>query len=352
MSRPHLFSMLPGDLVAHLAAHGVTSELGAARRLMAHTVADGRDDLEVRGGLKRAIKQAVEDTMNRSTLELVERAVDEADGFTKYLFRSPDDALSEAVRIPLHKPGRFTVCLSSQVGCAMGCRFCATGRMGLVRNLEAWEMVAAFREVRRDTAAEDHVSGAVFMGQGEPFENYDEVIRAADVLCHPCGGRIRGEAISISTAGLVPEIRRYTREGHRFRLIVSLTSAIAERRRRLMPVAGKVSLDELASALREHAETRDRVTVAWVVLGGINTGPDEAAALMSLLGGVPLRLNLIDVNDPRDGGFRRATPEELDAFIDSLQPLRVPIVRRYSGGSGCHGACGMLTAQWNQSSSR
>lgn len=277
-------------------------------------------------------------------LEQVEKVQDPADGFVKYLFRSPDGALSEAVRIPLHRPGCFTVCLSSQVGCAMGCAFCATARLGFRRNLEAWEMVAAFLAIRDE--ADGRVTGVVFQGQGEPLANYDAVIRAAGVLSHPCMGRVSGDAITISTVGLVPQIRRYAKEGHRFRLIVSLTSAIPERRASLLPVAGRQDLGELAAAIREYASAGHfgRTTVAWVVLSGVNTGADEVEALRALLGDVRLRLNLIDVNDPRPDGFRRAGPEELSAFMDRLQALRVPIVRRYSGGQATHAACGMLAS--------
>lgn len=345
MSRPHLMGMVPEDLTQHLERQGLQVSPSTARRLLAHVIANGHDDLDLRRGLKRSTRSVLEETTNRRSLELVERAVDPVDGFVKYLFSSPDGALSEAVRIPLRRKGRFTVCLSSQIGCSMGCRFCATGRIAFVRNLSAWEMISAFREVRRDVHTGEHLSGAVFQGQGEPFENYDEVIKAADILSHPCGGRIRGEAISISTAGIVPQIRRYTEEAHRFRLIVSLTSAIEERRRRLMPVVGQTPIEDLAAAVKDRAAAiGDRVTIAWVVIGGVNTGADEVAALEKLLGGVPLRLNLIDVNDPRPGGFQRATEDELERFIDSLQTLGVPVVRRYSGGVSCHAACGMLAA--------
>ncbi|HZO13953.1 MAG TPA: radical SAM protein [Polyangiaceae bacterium] len=331
----HLFALLPEELAALVAC-----DPAEARRILAHVILGGADDLAPRHSVRRCVREAVERLTRRDALELVARSEDPSDGFVKYLFRSPDGALSEAVRIPLHRPGRFSLCLSSQVGCAMDCAFCATGRLGLTRHLEAWEMIAAFRAVAR----EGRISGAVFMGQGEPFHNYDEVIRAARILAHPCGGRMAARAISISTVGLVPAIRRYTRERHPYRLIVSLTSAIAERRRRLLPIAGRQDLEALAAALRDHASvTGERITIAWVLLGGINSGREEAAALADLLRGVPLRINLIDVNDARPNGFARATDVERNQFVDALQRLGAPIVRRYSGGATRHAACGMLT---------
>ncbi len=359
MARPHLISLSPEELVAHLAAHGVACAPAEARRLLAHVVSDGQRELRT---MKRPVARAVRDAVRELTLDerpaVVERVRDHVDGFEKLLLRATDGALFETVRIPLHKPGRFSVCLSSQVGCAMRCAFCATGRLGLTRNLRADEMVAAFLAVRDELAPGERASGAVFMGQGEPLANYDEVVRAARVLSHPCGGRVEAKNISISTAGLVPQMVRYANDGHRFRLIVSLHSAVDARRRQLSPVAGHWPLDELAGAIRLlHERTGDRVTVAWVVLAGVNTGADEVDALRALLGDVPLRINLIDLN-PVDaagdgaGTFARASPAELSAFLDRLQLLGQPIVRRYSGGQNRDAACGMLASKRHAVNSR
>jgi 23S rRNA (adenine2503-C2)-methyltransferase len=225
----------------------------------------------------------------------------------------------------------------------MKCAFCATGRLGLARSLEPWEIVAQFVAVRDE--APGAVTGAVFQGQGEPLHNYEAVAKAAEILAHPCGGRISAKAITVSTVGLVPGIRRIAAERRPWRLVVSLTSAIEERRRELLPVASKWPLAEVADAVRAwHRATGQRATLAWVLLGGINGGADEVDAIRRHFDGVPLRINLIDVNDARPGGFRRATPEELASFRDALRTLGVPIVRRYSGGAAKHAACGMLAS--------
>lgn len=314
-----------------------------ARRVIAHVVANGRDGYPVSRPVPKSVERAIDALCDRRPLEIVERVTDPSDGFVKYLFRLHDGTVAEAVRIPLEKEGRFTVCLSSQAGCAMRCDFCATGRLGLTRSLEAWEIVAQFLAVRAE--AEGVVTGAVFQGQGEPLHNYDNVMRAAAILAHPCGGRIASEAITISTVGLVPQMHRFARERRPYRLIVSLTSAVDERRRALVPVAAAWPVAELAQAVRAvQRASASRITLAWVVLGGINTGADEVEALRTLFAGVPLRLNLIDVNDARPDGYRRATPEELAAFRDALRTLEVPVVRRYSGGAAKHAACGMLAA--------
>jgi 23S rRNA (adenine2503-C2)-methyltransferase len=342
-SRPHLLGMLPAELAAHIRAAGVEIRDAEARRVLAHAVARGLPGFPEARPVPARVREAVDALFERAPLALVERAEDPSDGFVKYLFRSPDGVLCEAVRIPLERAGCFTVCLSSQVGCAMGCAFCTTGRLGLERSLLAWEMVSAFLSVRAE--APGRITGAVFMGQGEPLANLDEVLRAASILCDPCGGRIPAEAISISTVGVVPAIRRYTAERRPFRLIVSLSSVIDDRRAALLPAAARWQVAELVAAIREYqAATGGRVSIAWVVLAGVNTGDDEIERLGQLFAGVPIRLNLIDVNDPRPHGFRRASDAELASFRDRLRVLGVPVVRRYAGGAGIHAACGMLAA--------
>lgn len=354
MPRPHLFGLLPEDLEALLAEAGVPVRPAETRRLLAHVIAHGRDGFPTARPLPARLETEIAARFDRQPLMVVDRAADPQDGFVKLLLRLPDGEWTEAVRIPLEARGRFSVCLSTQVGCAMGCAFCATGRLGFRRNLEAWEMVAAFLAVRADLEHEaeaeglppGRVTGAVFMGQGEPFANYDAVIQAARVLSHPCGGRVSAEAISISTVGLVPQIRRYTAEKHPFRLVVSLTSTVPERRERLLPAAARQDLDALAAALADHARDRgDRVMVVWVMLSGVNLDQREVDGLRRLLGGVPLRLSILDVNDPRPDGFRPPDRAELDAFRDALRTLGVPVVRRYSGGASRDAACGMLAAK-------
>ncbi|MCK6530705.1 radical SAM protein [Myxococcota bacterium] len=335
--RPHLRGLAPEAALAALAAVGAPGSHG--RRILARAIRDDSDDLLTLPRVPKAVLARVADTFRLDRLERVESVRDEVDGSVKHLFRSPDGALHEAVWIPLLRPDAATVCLSSQVGCSLDCSFCATGRLGLRRNLHTWEMVDAFLQVRRLSSR--RVTGAVFMGQGEPFLNYDQVIAAAEVLRHPCGGGVSGKAITLSTAGIVPAIRRFTAEGHPYRLIVSLTSTVRERRASLMPGASRWSPEELADALRAHARARgERVTVAWVCVAGVNMGEDEALGLRRLLGDVPLRLNLIEVNaDPR-----RPSEAQLQAFVDLLSPLGSPVVRRYSVGREKHSACGMLAA--------
>src|SRR6185503_3093448 len=159
-------------------------------------------------GRSRATARAVLARGRTTRLLVADRRRSAVDPFVKYLFRAEDGRTFETVRIPLERP-RWSVCVSSQAGCALGCAFCETGRLGLERNLEPWEIVEQVLCVRRE-APERPVTGVVFQGQGEPLQNYDNVIRAAEILRHPCGARIRGDRITISTVGLLPMVTRIT----------------------------------------------------------------------------------------------------------------------------------------------
>ena len=322
-----------------LAAFGATEK--EARRIWAASV-KGRARIEELRGLeqvRRVVLDKVEATCAAPRLEVVTRRTDPADGFTKYLFALPDGQRVEAVRIPIFDR-HYVVCVSSQVGCALACDFCATGRMGFKRNLEPWEIVEQVLAVRDE--ADRPVRGVVFMGMGEPMLNYRNVIAAAQILSHPAGVAIDAKAITISTAGWVPMIRRFTEEGHGFRLAVSLTSAIPEKRKVVMPVENRWPLSDLMAAVREHARARrTRAMLAYVVIKGFNTGHEDAVALKELIGDTPVKLDLIDVNDAT-GRYVPPDAEELERFRDHLQMVGCPVVRRYSGGKSIEGACGML----------
>ena len=267
-----------------------------------------------------------------------------SDGFQKLRFRTLDGLPLETVLIPLHKEGAVSVCLSSQVGCVMACAFCATARMPTRRNLATWEIIDQWVRARDLARAQGRrVTGVVFMGMGEPFLNYDRVIAAAELLRCPYGGSIGASKITISTVGLVPEIDRYTAEGHRFRLSISLGAATDEKRRELVPVASRTPVAQVMAAARRHALTRrDRVMLSYVCISGENVGEDDARALGELIGDTPVRLDLIDVTDPT-GRFSPPSTEEMSAFRDALsRHVGQPVVRRYSGGKDIQAACGTL----------
>ncbi len=329
------------DLAERYAPLGMTPRL--ARKLLSSALRHSRwptDDTTLSACWLDGVRQ----NLHIPKLKLIDRRVSPSDGFMKYLFEAPDGARFEAVGIPLtHRtPNLKTiVCVSSQAGCAMGCAFCATGSMGFTRNLEPWEIVSQVIEIRSDMPFP--VRGAVFMGMGEPLLNYDAVIQAARILSEPCGLAIAAKAITLSTVGIVPAIHRLTREGHAYRLIVSLTSADADKRRTVMPVERAYPSSELHAALSEyHAATGRRITLAWTMIAGFNTGEEDARQLAAWVGDLPVQIDLIDVNDAT-GHFAPPCDDERNAFRDALRThLAVPVIRRYSGGRDIHAACGML----------
>lgn len=344
--------MTPAAGRVHLRGHTPASlleiwpdlDLGVARRLLSRVLFEDRDDFAGVRGLSKRQARRVEEDARLDRLEIADRRRSQVDPFVKYLFRSGAETF-EAVRIPLEKP-RYSVCVSSQVGCALACAFCETGRLGFTRNLEAWEIVEQVLAVRRE-ATDRPVTGVVFQGQGEPFQNYDHVLRAAAILRDPSGLRIRGDRITISTVGLLPQIERYTEEGHPYRLILSLTSAFGEKRARLMPVGRTYDVPDLAAAVIRHARKHGaHVHLAWVLMAGINTQPEEARELGQLFAGVPVRLSVIDYNAAPDApGFQRADDTERKRFLGALAETGIGFVRRYSGGPDIDAACGLLASR-------
>ena len=343
------YGLLPSD-TARL--FDTTEEVG--RKVLSAAVLRQDRDLASIRGVRKTVLARIEAETSSEPLRIVRREA-APDGFVKYLFELEDGARVESVRIPVpcEVPGadlgafagkekKYIVCISSQAGCALACSFCATGAQGFSRNLSAGEIVGQVLAVRAE--ADRPVRGVVFMGMGEPFLNYDQVIRAARILCHPAGGCIDGRKITISTAGIVPQIRRFTEEGHKFRLAVSLTHAVPHKRLRLMPIEGVHPTHELVAALHDHARARrTRVLVEYVLLSGVNDGAEDARALAKLLDPALVKVDLIDVN-PFPGGpaFARSSKAARSAFLDVLAEARFPFAIRYSGGQEVAGGCGQL----------
>lgn len=336
----HLRNHTPESLAAAYADIGMTVD--HARRIVSRVVGLDRDDLDGIKNMPAAIVAALRARGRVDRLEIADRRVSRCDPFMKYLFRAGDGNLFESVRIPLEKP-RWSVCVSSQVGCGLGCAFCETGRLGFTRNLEPWEMVEQVLTVKRE-GPERPLWSICFQGQGEPFQNYENVMQACAILRDPSGGRSRGDRITISTVGFPALIDRFREEKHPYRIILSLTSTVPERRAELLPVGKKTNLEELAGSMIRLAEARrEPVPLAWVLIGGVNTSPDEAAGIARLFRGSKVRLSIIDVNDP-SGRFQPPAAEERSRFLDALRANGIHFVRRYSGGPDIGASCGLLAS--------
>jgi 23S rRNA (adenine2503-C2)-methyltransferase len=271
------------------------------------------------------------------------------DPFVKLAFSTHDGHVVEAVRIPLERAGRYSVCVSSQAGCALACSFCATGRLGLQRNLEAWEIVEQVRVVRAGIT-HGRVHGVVFQGMGEPLSNLDRVLQAIEVMTEPAALAIDGRNITVCTAGLPAGIRRLAAEAPRVRLAISVHSVDPAVRGRIMPIAAAHDLEEVLAAGAEHARATGLAPM-WAVtlLEGVNDTLDQARALAAralafrAAAGVMPRLSVIAYN-PIGGAdpFRRSAGVRDAAYRDAIKAAGVPVHRRYSGGADVAAACGQL----------
>jgi 23S rRNA (adenine2503-C2)-methyltransferase len=322
--------------------------LGEARKIIAQI--HRGEPIAASSAVRRSSADAVRAAGELPRLDVVAESASAIDPFVKYVLAGRDGARFEAVRIPLEQPGRFSVCVSSQVGCALGCEFCATGKLGLARNLEAWEIVEQVREVRARVPAGARL-GVVFQGMGEPLANLEAVLAAIAVISDPCALGIDARRVTVCTAGLPAGIRKLAAAAPNVRLAISISSAIAEHRLRVMPITRAHSLDDVLAAGADHARAT-RLAPMWAVtlLAGVNDSDADAAALATRARafeaetGVRPRLSILSYNaighpDP----FARSDREP--AFRAVLSAAGLPSHRRYSGGGDVAAACGQLAAR-------
>lgn len=269
------------------------------------------------------------------------------DGWTrKFLLRLSEGAEVESVLMGY--PGRFTACLSTQVGCAMGCVFCATGQMGFRRHLKAGEIVAQARHVAMALRErhDEKLRNLVVMGMGEPLHNFDETMLALDQLTEVWGLGIGVSRVSISTVGHVDGIRRLAEHPKRYSLAVSLHGATDEERSQLIPINRRWPLAELMKACRDFSERKDqRVFIAWTLISGVNDSDEQAKRLAALLEGMYVQVNLIPLNATE--GFDGRAPDDarIEAFRRILQDGGLPVSVRQKRGLDVAAGCGQLATK-------
>lgn len=263
------------------------------------------------------------------------------DGTTKLTFKCDDNAVIETVLIP--SESRNTLCVSSQVGCAMGCTFCYTAKMGLRRNLTAGEIVGQVVEARRLLTDEyGRIGNIVFMGMGEPLHNYDNVARAIHVLTDQLGLDFSKRRVTVSTSGLVPELKKLG-EDTDVQLAVSLNGTTDEQRSRLMPVNDRWGIDELLQTLKDFPlEKRERITFEYVLIKGITDRPEDAQRLVELVRDIPSKVNIIPFNPHPKTPFETPTEARIDQFQQYLIDNNVHVLRRATRGRDSMAACGQL----------
>jgi len=269
---------------------------------------------------------------------VIKKSKQSDEGTVKYLIQLEDGKKVESVYIP--QEDRVTVCLSSQIGCALDCDFCATGKMGFHRHLDAGEIFEQFRLVQQ--LSDRPVTNIVFMGMGEPFNNYDEVLRAADIFNNSMGPNIGRNRITISTAGVVPQIKQYADERRPYTLAISLNATRDDFRDILMPLNQRWPIQALMDAARYYTTRLSRrITFEYVLIAGYSDSPDDAARLKRMLRNIECKLNVIPLN-ATDSVYRRPDPEDIDRFLQALYPAPFPITVRWSKGHDISAACGQL----------
>lgn len=266
----------------------------------------------------------------------------ESDLTKKYLFELMDGNFIEAV-LMMHDYG-LSVCVSSQVGCNMGCAFCESGRLKKVRNLETYEIVEQILLIERDL--NKRIDSVVIMGIGEPFDNYNNIIRFLKIINNPYGLAIGARHITVSTSGIIPKIKEYMMLPLQINLAVSLHAPNDELRSKLMPVNKAYPLNDLISILKEYiVKTNRRITIEYVMLKGVNDSDEHALELASLLKGMNVYVNLIPYNETSHIEFKRADKDIIMKFYDLLKRKGINVTIRKEFGAGIDAACGQLRAK-------
>jgi len=279
-----------------------------------------------------------------SPLEIEDVKKSKVDGTEKFLFKTLDGHYIESVLIKSDgtDSGRLTICISSQIGCAMGCTFCETGRLGFIRNLEVGEILDQINQVRRYTNLKNN--NIVFMGMGEPFNNYDKVLKACDIMNYSFGFHFSTRKITLSTCGILDKIERFIDERRPYNLALSLNDTESHKRKLNMPVENKYPFEKIADLLRKKfPKSGNRLTVEYVMRKD-NILSDDAKRLKKMFRYSKIKLNLIPLNSGRHS-LDEPTQEEIDNFLKELEIMNVPVSIRKSAGSDISGACGQLAGK-------
>lgn len=289
--------------------------------------------------LSVALRERCRERYDLTTLQVVRMQESKLDGTRKYLFELKDGNLVESVFMR-YKHGN-SVCISSQVGCKMGCRFCASTLDGWERNLTPAEMLDQIYAITQDT--KERVSNVVVMGTGEPLDNYDNLLRFISLLTDENGLHISQRNVTVSTCGLVPEIYKLAQEKLQITLALSLHATTDEKRRKLMPIANQYSIAELMEACQNYFEqTGRRLTFEYSLVGGVNDTPEDARELCALVKPLNCHVNLIAVNPIRERDYVQSETKAIQAFKGKLERSGIQVTVRREMGRDIDGACGQL----------
>ena len=344
--RPDLAQIDRPALESALDARGVPRF--RARQIFRWIYKRGVTDIEQMTDLPRELRASLAAEFTLTTPALAHRDVS-ADGTQKFLLRLADGATIESVFIP--DTPAMTFCISTQVGCAMACAFCLTGRMGLVRNLTAGEIVGQVRVLAGLLNLRDSPFNLVLMGMGEPLHNYDETMKALRMLCDEHGFGLSPRRITLSTVGLLPGLERLAHEPIMPNLAISLHAPNDALRGELVPLNRKYGVGDIIDACRRFPlKRRHRITFEYVLLAGVNDSPADATSLARLLSGVKSKVNLIPLNAAAGIPFERPSDDAIDRFAQILADHGLTVSVRKSRGRDIRAACGQLIVEGQRKS--
>jgi len=301
-------------------------------------------DFSLMTDLTKNLRHKLEEEYTFENLK-AEHVEESQDGTRKILFRLNDDHPIETVLIP-DENGRKTVCISVQSGCSLACRFCATGTMGLLRDLTVGEIVGQLIYLR-ERYGDNAFTNVVMMGMGEPLLNFENTIEAVKIITDEIGLGHSARKTTISTVGISPKIKELADLGLKTRLAVSLNAATQEKRVKIMPVAETFNLDELMEAVKYYTEkTGTRVTFEYILFKDFNDSVADVKALSQLVQGIPCKINLLAYNPVKGLEFERPSDERVDGFARQLYPRAPAVMVRKSRGSDIDAACGQLAGRY------
>ena len=319
-----------------------------ARQIFRWLYKRGVDDVFAMTDLSRELRATLAEQFTITAPQIVMRE-QSSDGTEKFLLRLADGKQLEAVFIP--DTPAMTFCISTQVGCAMACAFCLTGKMGLVRNLTAGEIAGQVRVLARALDMLDKKFNIVLMGMGEPLHNYDETMRALRILNDEHGLAVSPRRVTLSTVGLLPALEKLAREPLMPNLAISLHAPSDRLRGELVPLNKKYGVaDIIAACKRFPLSKRSRITFEYVLLAGVNDSPEDARQLAKLLSGVKSKVNLIPLNAAPGIPFERPSDEAIDRFAKTLAERGLVVSVRKSRGRDIRAACGQLIVEGQQRS--
>ena len=298
------------------------------------------NDFKLMTNIKKDLQEKLLEYFKTDFIKI--KKVQRSDLTNKYLFELLDGNYIEAV-LMRHDYGN-SICVSSQVGCNMGCKFCESGRLKKIRNLETYEMVQQILLIENDI--NERIDSVVIMGIGEPFDNYDNVIDFVKIINSPYGINIGARHITVSTCGLIPKIKEFSNLELQVNLAISLHASNDEIRNRIMPVNKAYSLNELMSTLNDYIKkTNRRVTIEYVMLNSVNDSEDNALELAKLLKGMNVYVNLIPYNETSHIEFKKSSKDTILKFYDTLKKNGINVTIRREFGGKIDAACGQLRAK-------